>query len=250
MDERSARVQRRFELPILLAALLVVPVLIVQEADVGEPLETIADLLDWGIWLAFAAELVVMLAVVPRRWEWLREHPVDVAIVVLTPPVLPLGLEAVRLLRLLRLIRLAAVGRYAKQAFSLEGLRYAAIVAILVTIAAGAAFAALEKDQHLSMWDGVWWAVGTMTTLGSGIQPTDTAGRILAMAVVFVGIGFVALLTAAVAERFLAPEIEEEIEELEAEAEAGSDALLVEIREIMDRLRRLEDRVQRLGDTP
>lgn len=68
----------------------------------------------------------------------------------------------------------------------------------------GAAFAAVEKSQHLSAWDGVWWAITTVTTVGYGdIKPETDTGRIIAMFVMTVGIGFVALLTAAAAERFM-----------------------------------------------
>ena len=44
-----------------------------------------------------------MLAVVPDRGRWLRDHPLEVAIVVLTPPFLPASLQAARAFRLLRL---------------------------------------------------------------------------------------------------------------------------------------------------
>ena len=68
--------------------------------------ETVAHALNWVTWLAFLVELVVMLAVVPDRRAWLRHHPLDLIIVVLTPPVLPAGLQSLRVLRLLRLLRL------------------------------------------------------------------------------------------------------------------------------------------------
>ena len=43
-------------------------------------------LLNWITWTAFAIELVVMLAVVPDRRNWLRHNPLAPIIVVLTPP--------------------------------------------------------------------------------------------------------------------------------------------------------------------
>jgi voltage-gated potassium channel len=45
--------------------------------------------LNWMIWLAFVAEVVIMLRVVPDRGRWLRDHPLDLAIVIFTPPFLP-----------------------------------------------------------------------------------------------------------------------------------------------------------------
>ena len=52
------------------------------------------------------------------------------------------------------------------------------------------------------MWTPIF-AVTTMTTVGSNIYPTTTGGEIVAVAVVLVGISFVALLTGAIAQRFL-----------------------------------------------
>jgi hypothetical protein len=44
-----------------------------------------------------------MLAVVDDRGQWMREHPVEVGVTVLSAPILPAPLQAIRLLRLLRL---------------------------------------------------------------------------------------------------------------------------------------------------
>lgn len=65
MDERSERIARRFEVPMLVAAVLVISLLILEESDVGETWDTVATVLNWGTWLAFLTELAVMLAVVP-----------------------------------------------------------------------------------------------------------------------------------------------------------------------------------------
>lgn len=59
----------------------------------------------------------------------------------------------------------------------------------------------------MSAWDGVWWAMTTVTTVGYGdIVPQTNGGRVIAIVVMVVGIGFIALLTAAAAERFLRSE--------------------------------------------
>ena len=41
MDERSERISQRFEVPMLLAAVLVIPLLIIEESNLGEPWDTI-----------------------------------------------------------------------------------------------------------------------------------------------------------------------------------------------------------------
>ncbi|MDP9133834.1 MAG: hypothetical protein M3N56_03290, partial [Actinomycetota bacterium] len=59
--------------------------------------------------------------------------------------------------------------------------------------------------------------------------------------VMFVGIGFVAVLTGAIAQRFLAPEIAEEEQEYGV-IEATNREILAELREVRTRLEVLESR--------
>ena len=247
MDERARRFERAFELPMLVAALLVIPVIAIEQSDAGEPWRGVAAVTNWVIWIAFATELVVMLAVVSDRWGWVRSHLLEVVVVVLTPPFLPSSFQALRTLRLLRLLRLLRVARYARRVFSLEGVRYAAILAALTAVSGGYLYSVIEnaQDPVPSVWDGVWWAVSTMTTVGYGDElPLTTLGRVLAMALMLIGIGFVAILTGAVAERFLAGEIEGVADEVE-EAAATEVELLAELRAIRSRLDRLETRIER-----
>ncbi len=61
VDERSERIQRRFEGPVLAAALLVIPGIAVEEARPGDPWETLAAATNWAIWLLFVAEVVTGL---------------------------------------------------------------------------------------------------------------------------------------------------------------------------------------------
>lgn len=188
-----------------------------------------------------------MLVVVRNRWGWVRSHPLEVIVVVLTPPFLPSSFQALRALRLLRLLRLLRVAKYARRMFSLDGVRYAAILAALTAVGGGYVYSAIEhaQDPPPSVWDGVWWAVSTMTTVGYGDEfPLTTLGRIVAMVLMLVGIGFIAILTGAIAERFLAGEIEEVVEEVE-EAAATEAELLAELRAIRKRLDRLEGRFGR-----
>jgi hypothetical protein len=58
VDERSRRIARRFELPMIIAALLVIPVIVLEESPVGEPWDTVTAVLNWAIWSRFS----------PRGW--------------------------------------------------------------------------------------------------------------------------------------------------------------------------------------
>jgi voltage-gated potassium channel len=243
VEERSRRIAKHFEGPVLIAALLVIPVIVIEESNLSDSWKMVGEIFNWLIWLTFALEAVVMLAVVPSKWRWLRDNPLEVVIVLFTPPFLPASLQALRAFRLLRLARLFRLAPLARRLFSLEGLRYAALLALLTVLGGGAAYASVEK--HSSTWDGVWWALTTMTTVGYGDEyPRTTLGRALGIAIMLIGIGFIAIITGAVAERFLAAEVEgadavvEEVEATEAE-------VLAELRKVRSQLERLEARVSR-----
>jgi voltage-gated potassium channel len=127
---------------------------------------------------------------------------------------------------------------------SLDGLRWAAVVVLMTVLGGGAAFSATE-GHGLSTWDGAWWAITTMTTVGYGdIYPHTDLGRLVAVIVMGVGIGFVALITAALAQRFLQVGIHEEAELVEHDVELAHDDVLLELAEISERLRRVETAVR------
>jgi voltage-gated potassium channel len=147
------------------------------------------------------------------------------------------------------LLRAVVVVRYVQRLFSLDGLRYAGVLAILTALGGGAAFAAAE-GKDVSTWDGVWWALTTMTTVGYGdLSPTTDLGRVIAIFVMLVGIGFLTLVIGAASERFIAGDVREEVKRAEDElADDATEAeVLGELRAISVRLQQLESGVQRLA---
>jgi len=108
--------ERVFSIPMILFALLVLPLLAVEyyaaETIHAEPI--LALWLDIGtsvIWLAFAVELILMVAVSDRPWRYCFLHWIDVAIVLM--PVVEL-LPLFRLLRLGRVLRLDELLRWGR----------------------------------------------------------------------------------------------------------------------------------------
>jgi hypothetical protein len=81
--------EQRLATPMLVAAVLVIPAIVLEAGDYGSGWSTVGQVLNWATWLAFASELVIMLVVVYDRHRWMRAHPVEVVVTLFSPPVLP-----------------------------------------------------------------------------------------------------------------------------------------------------------------
>ena len=80
-----------------------------------------------------------------------------------------------------------------------------ASVSTVITIVAGLLVTVVEHETYPSIGTGLWWAAQTVTTVGYGdIVPTSLAGRLVAVLVMFMGIGFLTVVTAAITSTFVA----------------------------------------------
>src|SRR5579859_2370197 len=178
VDDRATRWERRFSLPVIVAALATIPLLILDESRPGQPWRGIVDVGDWVVWLVFAAELVTMLSLVRSRRQYLLDHPLEVAIVVLTPPFLSLAVQSIRIARVLRVLRVLRLGPVVRRMLALEALRYAALLALLALVGGAEAYASAER---ISVGDALFCCNDTTTTVGYGdITPKTVEGKVIA----------------------------------------------------------------------
>jgi hypothetical protein len=153
-QDESGRVHTPFEPVVLGATLALIPVLIIEADTTSQTWRDVATAANWAIWAIFAAELAAVLVYAPRKRAALRAHWLDVAIVVLTIPLLGKVLAWLRLARLLRLARFVVIVARALQAerrlTSGDSLRIASILTVTAIIVAGAAQSAASSDFSLS----------------------------------------------------------------------------------------------------
>jgi voltage-gated potassium channel len=210
----------KLEAVVVMAALLSVPLTIVEVEGQNGSSFLVAD---WVIWSVFAGEYALGLALAedPRRFvlrAWL-----SLLVVVISFPLLPALFGMVRLARLarlLRLIRLVAFG--ARLATALKattgrrGFVYVCALFILLVVMAGAIMSLVEPQTVKgNLWDGIWWAVVTATTVGYGdISPVTPGGRLVAVALMLFGIGLTATLAASVAAYFVKQDSGSELDEV------------------------------------
>ncbi len=204
-QEALERFERATELPLLLLALAMVPLLVLPLLfGLPNGLEAGFVAVDWFIWAAFAFEYVVRLALSPKRWHFVRRHWADLLIVVL-PFLRPLRIvRSARALRLLRLARLGAalgkVGRDGKRLLVRHHFHYALLVIVMVILGAASLALVVEDGSGGSIdsfGDALWWAVSTITTVGYGDTfPVTPAGRGIAALLMVTGIALFGMLTA------------------------------------------------------
>jgi len=210
MDQRSEAIQKKLEWPVLAASVLVIPAVLIEVNDYASPWPMVGYLISIVVWLVFLFEFCAMMVVVPDRREWISTHKLETVLLVVSFPVLPTGLGALRLVRLIQIARLSRLAKIARFSFSMKGLPYVGLLTLLLVLAAGSAFSAIEKGQGLDALDGMWWSLSTVTTVGYGdVAPRTQGGRLVALFVMMLGIGFVAVLTASIAQYFVKHELDE-----------------------------------------
>ena len=112
--------------------------------------------------------------------------------------------------------------------------------AVVVTIS-GVAIRALDSREYSSIWEGMWWALQTVTTVGYGdVTPENVAGRFVAGAVMLAGVALVAIVTAAVTSSFVARAEEQRGAEDATKDDLAAERLDARLQDITARLDRLE----------
>lgn len=136
-DERlQERLQRFFSVPMILIALMIMPVLIVEyflKEQVAEHawLRAMLHVGTGTIWFAFAAEFILMLSVAEKKWAYIRANWLDLAIILL--PVVSF-LRSLRVVRVTRLAQLARAQQLSKLArvYRLRGMAMKAFRALIL----------------------------------------------------------------------------------------------------------------------
>ena len=240
-EQALERFERVAELPMLVLAVAMVPLLILPlTLDLPSGVESAFVATDWLIWAAFAVEYAVRLYLAPRRLQFVRREWPDLVILAL-PFLRPLRLarsaRALRMLRLTRLVTfLGSAARDVKRLLVRHRLHYVLLASVLIVIGAAAITLPMEGGPGTikSFGDSLWWAVSTFTTGAYGDAfPVTPAGRGVAVLLMVAGIALIGILTANLAAFLLE----------RGPGEPGSDEdLSAKLDEVLRRLAALEDR--------
>jgi voltage-gated potassium channel len=219
---RLARWRRWTDVPLLLIAIGSLPLLL---------LEVVADRLSKSdqnflaamnvlVFIAFAVDYVVELAVTHQRVVYVRTHWASLLIVIsqflaILPALGFLGiLRGARALRVIgtlsRVVGISAASKEQGRKFFKEKAASVAFGMAGFTLITSAVAFTLAEDvgdgrRINSFFDSLWWSAATITTVGYGdIYPVTAIGRIIAVFTMVVGISTLAVVTARIAQFLIA----------------------------------------------
>ena len=199
---------------------------------------------DWLVWLAFFLETAVLTSLVADKRRYLAGNWLNLVIII---GGFPWFWQFAPLAGLLRSFRLAMVffmlvrmSKSARKLLSKHSLGVTLVVALVTMVLSGIIISRIEPAIG-SVWDGIWWAWVTMSTVGYGdVAPGSGAGRLFAALLILFGVVLLSLLTANFAAFFISDDVEK-VEQVDAEIQRS-------LKDIAERLERIERKLEQRED--
>jgi len=166
--------------------------------------------IDYGVCVFFLIDFFSQFMQAENKWRFMRWGWLDL---ISSIPLIDAFAAArlVRIIRLLRVIRaFRSIRHLLKHIFASRTkgtFTSVSVVAVLMIIFSAIAILQVETDPNSNIKtaeDALWWAYVTVTTVGYGDKyPVTTLGRIIAAALMTVGVGLFGTFTAWVASWFV-----------------------------------------------
>jgi ion channel len=191
----------------LFLALLLVPVLLLEDTSADPAIVGLAAALNAFIWFVFVVDFAVDMRRSNERETYLASHWFDLALIVVSPPLfVPPELQALRVLRILRIARaFTLVGIVAERLDPPLSRNDALVILALlgaVVLAGGVLITAAEPASFRNVAQGYAWTVATLVTAGhADPAPSTAVGRAISSTVIVMGLGALAALAASIATR-------------------------------------------------
>ena len=197
------------------------------------------SIIDNSILIVFAIDYFVRLFYAKDKKRFFKENIFDLLSII---PVNNLFYvfrmarigRAFRLLKLLRIFRLVGLTGRLHKFLKTNGLVYYLYISLTVILIASSLYCISEK---VSFGTALWWSITTATTVGYGdVSPTTGLGKTAAILLMFLGIGFIGMLTSSLTNFFDTStdnDLEKELAELKQQN-----------KELEDHLSRLEKLVK------
>ncbi len=232
---------KRLEWPMMCVALWIPLQWYLEETHAIAPL--FARIADWTVWLAFFFETALLSALVRNKRAYLFGNWMNLVIITGGMPFFWQFAPLVGLLRSFRLVLVVVIlvrlSKSARKLLTRHQLGNTLAVAFITMVLSGVIVSRIDPTIG-TVWDGMWWAWVTMSTVGYGdVVPHSAAGRLFGALLILFGVVLLSLLTANMAAFFIGSDVEK-VEREEKEV----DHLLKDISARLERIERRLDDIQ------
>lgn len=200
-------------LSIYVLAALVVDTFFTLPSDLHDLLQIIDD----GICVIFLYEFFYRLYKSENRLHFMKWGWIDLISSIPALPFVRFGrlFRLIRLIRVLRAFRsLRVLTRHMFRNRAVGAMSAVTIIAFLAVIFSSISILVLEKDlpgKIKTAEDAIWWALGTITTVGYGDKmPVTSEGKLIGVILMFIGVGMFGTFTAFVASWFSEGKVQEQ----------------------------------------
>lgn len=240
----KSNINRLYDVLIALLAVISVTMVIMDYANTISIDSYPYDYIDNAILIVFAIDYFVRLYLSKNKRLFFKNNIFDLLAIIPVNSIFSL-FRIARLARIARVARLAKLFRFtrligltgklqknAKKFLKTNGLIYLMLVCLAILCISSVMYSLAES---VSLSESFWWAIATATTVGYGdISPHTAIGKFAAVLLMFVGIGFIGMLTSSITAYFAGQDenkedkILEKLDQLEREN--------MELRKKIDRL--------------
>lgn len=238
------------ELPMVLLSFVMLVLFLVEfTSSLSPPAKRAVDLVQWFIWMAFALEFIIKLAIAPDKLKFLKSNWLTLLAVALPALRVFRLARAARTVRSLRAIRVVTVGnrsiRQLGHLFDRRHLHYLVAVVVVVTLLGASGIYFLERSFPRSnirtFGDALWWAAGTVTNAGTELYPASAEGRVLAVIIMVFGVSVFGYVAGSLASMFVQNDNSADAEERQSgpEDKRSKEEMEALIRQLQQQVREL-----------
>ncbi len=212
-------------------------VVFVVESDSEDPHALHFIVVDGMFFVLFSIEYILRVYIEPRKRDFIFSFYGIIDLLAILPSLFLLpGFRVLRILRFLRIFRIFKATRFILAVDRLtealseirRELLALVILSLMLVYLAACGIHYFEKDAQPedfgSIFDSMWWAIVTLTTVGYGdVFPKTAGGKTFTALVTLVGVGLIAIPSGLLASALTEARVErEQIEKEEKNAENQS----------------------------
>lgn len=191
----------------IMSIIAVIIVMVGYSAGLSKRDARIVNILDYIVYWIFVADYVIRFISYKDKKRFLKYNIIDLIAIIPFMYISSLSFgNAFKLIRVMTyVIRLLF---NIKEILFTNGFIYALSIITIITLlgAIGMYFCEVNVNEGISKFeDALWWSIVTVTTVGYGdITVITRAGRIIAIMLMFTGVGFISMLTSTMSTYFFA----------------------------------------------